>query len=259
MMNREDGSWLEAIIVGARDAGWCTSPYCTTCGCLEFRRAYWAAAARQAGVIGRFESARLPRDILAGVTAAERQVLVQHLITGLRELPPMLAETEAVRIIIIDLDPPFLKHGVLMILDEALSGTPVGEVLRRMRTRDAEARARYERRLAYESPQAVEERKRDRRAEKAAAHARRQQEKRQREMKRSEMLGNLAGLSVTDRLSRFATDTTLNLDSVPEELIPTQGFSLLDLDESLVTRLLARIGRRRSTWGRLRFILKSRG
>lgn len=200
----------------------------------------------------------MPRDILAGVSSAERHVLVQTLITGLRELPAMWAESEAVRTIIIDLDAPLLQHGILMVLDEALSGTPAGEALRRMRAHDAEARERYERRVAYESPQVVEERKRVKRAEKAAAHARRQQEKRQRDLDRSDILGYLASLSPTDRLSRLATDPTLNLDSVPAELIPTQGVSLLDLEEPLVASLLARIGRRRGTWGRLRLMLESR-
>lgn len=88
-MNRETGGWLEGVMVRAQEAGWCTTPFCTTCGCMEFRRACWAGAARQAGVKGLFESARLPRD----VSPSERQLLLEALVAGLRELPPRWAES----------------------------------------------------------------------------------------------------------------------------------------------------------------------
>jgi hypothetical protein len=252
---RENSHWLEAILVDAQEDRLCTDSFCTTCGCLEFRRTYWAAAARQAGIAGSFESARMPKDIFEGVSVTEHRVLVQTLIAGLRELSPMWTASEAFRVIIIDLDPPLLKHGIPMVLDKELSGTPAGEALRQMRAYDAEERAQFDRRSAYESPQAVAERKRVRRVEKTAAQPRRQQEKRQRDLKRSEMLGYLARLSPTDRLARFATDRRLNLDSVPAELIPTHG---IDLEKSLVEELLARIDRRRGPWGRLRRMFENR-
>ena len=65
--------------------------------------------------------------------------------------------------------------------------------------------------MVDESPQAAEERRRVKRAESAVGHTRRQQEKRQREIDRSAIFRDLARLSLADRLSRFATDTTLNL------------------------------------------------
>lgn len=227
-------------------------PYCTTCGCLEFRRAYWAAAARQAGMASRFESARLPRDILGGVSAAEREVLVRTLVAGLRELPPTWSDSEAFRTIIIDLDPPLILHGVLMALDTELSATPAGEALGRMRANAA----RRERHWASESQQAVEERRRVKREKRASAHAHRQSETRRRNTERLELLATLARLSPAERLSRFATDPALKLDCVSAELIPTQERDLIDLEKAKAVALLTRVGRRKGAWGRLRRMIE---
>ena len=65
-------------------------------------------------MVSRFNSARHLRDILEGISAAEREVLVRTLVAGLRELPPMWSDSEAFRTIIIDLDPPLFLHGVFM-------------------------------------------------------------------------------------------------------------------------------------------------
>lgn len=192
MTNCDLNSWLEALLVGAQDAGWCMRPYCTTCGCLEFRRAYWAAAARQAEIVSPFESTRPLRDILVEISAAKREALVRTLVAGLRELPPLWSDSEAFRTIINDLDPPLILHGVPMALDIELSGTPAGEALARMRAHAEEARTRRERHDAFESPQAVEERKRVKREKRAIAHARRQSETRRRNTERLELLAALA-------------------------------------------------------------------
>jgi hypothetical protein len=256
VMNRELGGWLEAVLDGAQDARWCTRPSCTMCAAMDFRRAYWAAAARQAGITGRFESARLPGEIFTGISDVERQVLVRTLVAGLRELSPTLTDSEAFRTIVVDLDPPLIRHGVPIGLDTALSGTPAGEALGRMR---AHARAQdevRERRLAYESPQAVEERRRAKREERAAAHAQRLSKKRLTDSVRVQLLETLARLSPGERLSRFATDAALNLDSMPVELIPAQEMDLTDLERTQAIALLTRIGRRRGPWSRLRLLLE---
>lgn len=257
MTSRDASGWLEAVLVGAQGAGWCMRPYCTTCGCVEFRRAYWAAAARQAGIASRFESARLPRDFFVGVSAVERDVLVRTLIAGLRELPPIWSNSDAFRTIIIDLDPPLILHGVPMALDTELHSTPAGEALARMRAHSEEARARRDRQQAYESPQAVEERKRVEREKRAIAHASRQSETRRRNAERLELLAAaLARLSPAERLSRFATDPALKLDCVSAELIPAQERDLVDLEKGMAVALLARIGWRKGPWGRLRRMLE---
>jgi hypothetical protein len=256
MTNRDSGGWLEAVLVDAQDAGWCMRPYCTTCGCLEFRRAYWAAAARQAGIAIRFKSACLPHDFFMGVSAAEREMIVRTLVAGLRELPRIWSDSEAFETIIVDLDPPLVQHGVPMALDTELSASPAGEKLARMRAHAEEANARRKWQRAYESPQAVEERKRVKREKRAIAHARRQSETRRRNTERLELLAVLDRLSPAERLSRFASDPALNLDCVSDELIPAQERDLIDFDKAMAVALLTRIDRRKGAWGRLRRLLE---
>lgn len=258
MANRDSVGWLEAVIVGAQNSGWCTRPYCTTCGCLEFRRAYWVAAARQAGMTSRFASARLPRGILVEVSSAEREMLVRTLVAGLRLLPRRLSDSEAFRTIIIDLDPPLILHGVPMDLDTELAGTPAGEALARMRAHAEMVRARGKQREAFESPQATEERKRVKMETRAAANALRQSETRRRNAERLELLADLARLPAAERLSRFATDPSLNLDWVSAELIPAHEGDLTNLEMAKATALLTRIGRRKGAWGRLRRMILQR-
>ena len=258
MTNREFGSWLESALVQARDAGWCTSPYCTTCGAMKFRRAYWSAAARQAGVEGRFESARLPRDLLAGVPDTDRDALVHALVAGLRELRPPATDGNAFRTIILDLDPPFVKHGVAMSLDSSLSGTAAGAALGRMRDHSKALQAGRAQRLAYESPQAVEARQRAKREKRTAAQAQRRSEKQRRDVLRLELLETLTRLSPAERLLRFASDPDLVLDSVPVEFIELREINLADLPKTQTIALISRIDRRRGAWGRLRRRLENR-
>ena len=256
MSNREPGGWLADVLVGAQSARWCTRPFCTTCGCLEFRRAFWTTAARQAGIDAKFEAARLPRDILAGISVTDREGLVRALVAGLRELPPRWTDSEAFRTIIIDLDPPLIRHGVPMSLDAVLSGTPAGEALARMRAHVEELSAQRDRQKAYESPQAAEERRRAKRETRAIAHANRQSETRRRNAERLDLLAAIARLSPGERLVRFATDPALILDCVPAELIPAQERDLIDLEKAKAVALLRRIGRRKGPWGRLRCMLE---
>jgi hypothetical protein len=253
---RDFDGWLEAVLLDAQRAGWCMQPYCTTCGCLEFRRAYWAAAAERAGIADRFESARIPKDLLGEISAAEREVLVRALVAGLRELPRKWSDSEAFRTIIIDLDPPLILHGVLMSLDAELSATPAGEALTQMRSHSKEARERRERRTIFESPQATEDRKRAEREDKAAAHTRRQSEAVRRNTERSELLADLARLAPVERLSRFSTDSAFKLDCVSPELIPVLEGELIGLEKALAVALVKRIGRRSGAWGRLRRMLE---
>jgi len=127
-----------------------------------------------------------------------------------------------------------------------------------MAAHDEWIRAERARREAYESPQAVEERKRVRREERARAHALRQSQTRKRNAERLELLAALARLSVVERLSQFAMDPALNLDGVPPELIPGQEGELVGLETAAAVALIARIGRRKGEWGRLRRMLQRR-
>ncbi len=109
-------------------------------------------------------------------------------------------------------------HGIPMNLTTELSGTPAGEGLARMEAHDESIRAVLARRAAYESPQAVEERKRVKWEERARAHALRQSQTRNKNTERLGLLAALARLSVVERLSRFAMDPALNLDCVSPDL-----------------------------------------
>lgn len=258
MTSCDSDSWLEAVLVGAHDAGWCTRPYCTTCGCLEFRHAYWAAAARQAGIFTRVEPARHPRDLLAVFSSTEREVVVRTLVAGLRQLPPRWCSSEPFRTIIIDLDPPLILHGLPIAIDADLADTPAGEGLAKMRAHAKRLSEERERHEAFSTPKAVEERKRVRREERARLHTLRQSETARRNSERLDLLASLVRLSVAKRLSQFATNPTLNLDCVSAELIPAQERDLIDFEMEKAVALVARIGRRKGAWGRLRRMITHR-
>ena len=182
--------------------------------------------------------------------------MVKALVEGLRELPSVWIGSKALRTIILDLDPPLFQHGVSMVLDTELRGTPAGETLADMRAHDEEVSQRRERHQAYVSPEAAKERKRVKKENKALEHARRQSETRQKNAERLEVLRALASLSPSERLARFATAPALMLDSISSELIPMQENDLIGLDNATVAALLTRIGGRRGAWGRLRSMLE---
>ena len=259
MTNRDSNSWLEAVFVDAQDGGWCVRPYCITCGCLEFRRTYWAVAAQQVGMsITQDESTHRARGFLKGFSNGEREAIVQSLVAGLRQLSPQWSDSEAFRAIIIDLDPPFLKCGVPMVLDAELSATPAGEALERIREHAKWLRAEREEFEAYDSPEAVEERKRVKQEEKARAYTLRQSQKCDRDAERLDLLASLARLPVSERLSQFAMDSELKLGLVSPELIPAQESDIVDLERATAVALIARIDRRKGKWGRLRRLIEHR-
>lgn len=225
---------------------------------MKFRRAYWAAAAREVGLEGCFKPARLPREILAGVSATDHNSLVQALLAGLRDLRSSATESDAFRTIILDLDPLFIKHGVATSLDSALSGTPAGAALGRMRAHADLLRTKRAQLSAYESPPAIEARQRAKRERRAAVQAQRRLDKQRRDLARRELLQKLSGMSPSERLSRFVSDPELIFDTVPAELVAIPDTDLADLNEADAIALISRIGERRGAWGRLRRLLKER-
>ncbi len=258
MTNSNSGSWLEVVLIRAQDAGWCVQPYCTTCGSFEFRLAYWREAAQQAGMDIQINHAHHPRDFFAAFTTVEREVIVRTLVAGLRQLPPRWCHSDAFQTIIIDLDPPFIRHGVPITLDSELRATPAGEELTRMRAHTSRLSEERARREAFNSPQAVEERKRVDREKRATEHAHRLSEMDRRKNQRLELLMDLTRLSIAERLTRFAIDETLNLDWVSNELITAEESDLNDLEMAKAVALVARIGRRKGAWGRLRRLIEHR-
>ena len=94
---------------------------------MEFRRAYWAAAAREAGAASRPDYHA--KGVLGGMSAPDRGRIVQTLIFGLRELPSIWCGSDEFRTIIIDLDSGLRSIGDSGTLDTLLSESPAGDAL----------------------------------------------------------------------------------------------------------------------------------
>jgi len=250
------GQWLEGVFRAAEASHWCTRPYCTTCGTRDFRRAFWSGAAWQAGVATHGADPTQPRDFPSEFSVAECENILQALIEGLRLLPASRCATDGFRTIIYDIDPPFLRFGTPIDLDAELGDSPAGRMLARLRARSALRRERQAQREEFNSPEAAAERRRLRIGQRARDHEARQAETRRRNLLRVDTINSLAAQSVQERLSRFATDLSLNLDSVPMSLIPALDSDVDGIEPEVAAALIARIGRRRRGWGRLRQLLQ---
>lgn len=244
--------WLSGVLAQAQKEKWCVRATCTTCAAMEFRRAYWSGARDAAGVLVSIETARRPGEILRHAALEDREAIIKALMIALSVLDAVEAETQAVATILSDLDPPLLRFGVPVSLDELLDGTAVGVRLAGMRARSAAIQAKRAEREEFESPHAVAVRAERRRAATEARVAYRQREKALRDAERNALLADLKRLGSADRLRRYAWDGSLNLDWVPDELIPNEKVALEQLEGNAVRRLVDRIDRRRGAWGKLR-------
>jgi hypothetical protein len=255
MMPHDDDKWLNDVFHQAEESRWCTRPYCTTCGCHKFRSAYWCIAAQRAG-IATPSIALYPRELLNGLLVHEVDAVVRSLISGVRGLRLEWCNSQSFQTVLIDLDStPNRISGAISLLDE-LSGTPAFAALRRIHAHARERSDARRRRETFESPEAVEERRRIEQQRRASQHADRQAETAARNVDRMKLLEQLAGLPTMQRLVKFATDVKLNLDCIPDELIPTQSSDVMGVDPVLSKALLDRIGNRRAAWGRLRRVIE---
>jgi hypothetical protein len=257
MSTHTSNNWLNDIFQQAEQSRWCTRPFCTTCGCQEFRLAYWCMAARRAGVVVR-QPVRRAGDVVRGFSQTESDAVVRSLVAGLRGLSPQWCDSTGFRTVLVDLDPPLLMHGVALDLARELAFTPAGAALTRMRAHEKERRQERARREAYESPEAVEHRMRDEAERRAQRHADRQAAAAERGAERLRLLEQLAAMSPQQRLARFATDDGLNLDFIPQDLVPTRQADVAALDPQVAQALVARIGGRPRAWGQLRREIESR-
>lgn len=256
MENYQAASWLEIILEEARVANWCVRPFCTTCGGMEFRRAYWAAAARQAGVASRL--GYHAKGVLGAMPAPDRKKIAQILIDGLRELPPRWCGCDAFRTIMIDLDSGFRSFDGFETLDTLLAGSAAGNALALMRAHAEQVYAERKRREEYESPLAAEERKRAKREERARKHSLRQSESRRKNQERLDLLRALARIPAAHRLLELAINPLLTPEAIPIELIPTEDSELLGVGSPTLEVLLTRIGQRKGRWGRFRQLIEKR-
>ena len=221
---------------------------------MEFRRAYWAAGAREAGVLIRPEYHA--RKVLGGMSVVDRKMITKTIIAGLRGLPMMWCGSEVFRTIIIDLDSGLRVTGASEPLDTLLSGSPAGDALAHMRAHSEGVSAERKRREEYESPQAVAERKRIKREERARKHSLRQSESRQRSQERLILLRALARVPARDRILEMAINPLLIPGSIPVELLPTQESELIGVGSPTLEVLLLRIGQRKGPWGRFRQMIE---
>jgi hypothetical protein len=255
-----DGSegWLASIFADAERNNWCTRAYCTTCGSDQFRRSYWTAAAARAGVAIRdADRAPIP-NLLAGLGPDERARVAEALMAGVRELPSHRCHDSAFDMVVSDLDPLFVRHGVARNLDAELQGTPAGDSLEHKRAWIAERNRKESERREYESPEAAARRRAEKREQRVRAHAARREASRQRSRERAERLADLADLSPGERLRRFASDTGLTLDRQSFVHIGATPSDLLELNDQEAAALIRRIDRRKGPWGRIRRLLMER-
>jgi len=251
-------NWLEVVFRKADAARWCTRPFCTTCGCQEFRRAYLSAAAMQGGLPVRFQAPRHPREVLAECSAPDQQLLVETLIEGLRGVSAKWSSSDAMQAVMVDLRSIRRDRMAAADLETRLGDTPAGSRLMRMRQ---QAERQAQRKLEHEqfnSAQTVEERERLRREQAAQRHEARQVLSRQRGQERLQLLAALAQMPVPERLSRLARDPSIRLGLVTDAVLAVQPADLAGLDHAEAEALVTRIGRRRGRWRALQRMLERR-
>jgi hypothetical protein len=247
-------NWLEIVFHKAYAARWCTRPFCTTCGCQEFRRAYLSAAAMQAGLPVRFQAPRHPREVLAECSAPDRQLLVETLIEGLRGVSAEWSSSDAMQAVMVDLRSIRRDRMAAADLESRQGDTPAGGGLMRIR-QQAQRRLEHEQ---FNSARAVEERERLRREQAAQRHEARQALSRQRGQQRLQLLAALAQLPVPERLSRLARDPSIRLGLVTDAVLAVQPADLAGLDHAEAATLVTQIGRRRGRWRALQRMLERR-
>lgn len=256
MEQPDEDDWLRSVFDASVRMGWCAKPYCTTCGCVNFRRAVWSGAARHAGLAIPFGNGVHPHHAIARLKRTDRESIARALIAGLRALPGKWLESDSLRTTLIEIgilrDLQFVSRG----LEAELAGTTAGEALTRMRRHAADALERRRRYEASQTPEAIGERRRIKREASAAAHAVRLLKTLRRNAERVELLSALARQSPNERLKQLAIDRRLALDAVPAELIPSDPGELGELDRATAAALLTQIGRRRGRWGSLRRMLE---
>lgn len=249
---QDDRDWLVEVFLEAQAKGWCVRPHCTTCGAHDFRTAYLRRAARVAGVKVPPTSRIRAREALSLVSPAERTRIFDALVAAARRLNEGLGHSEATRTLLIDLDPPLMKWGVAACLDELLSGTPAGSEYNAMVAHHAMRLREYAAREAYESPDAVEKRRKEAKRQTADRVRARRIDKEARDSARQSYLEQLASMTDEQRLLELAAEENrFPIDVIPGELVPlSDGTKVLSTDQR--QRLIQLIGRRRGNWGELR-------
>lgn len=247
--------WLEEILREGERKQWCVASWCTLHRAGDLRGAYLRRAARFAGI--EFRNGELPD--LNSVSAERAASMFEALIAGARQIGPRWRDTRALRVILMDLNPPFFRWGVAATLTSLLEGTPAGDELLSMEEHEQRLNVGRSKRRAYENPESVAERRADAQRQTAERVATRLRDKVERAATRQEFLDRLASMSVAERLVTLAAqEGRFPLDMIPRELVPL-GDESESLNAEQRHRLIQLIGRRKGWWGRLRESLKGCG
>jgi len=239
--------WLTPMLEEGRDR-WCTRPFCTTCGGMDFRRVVWSEAARRSGVW-------LTRtDIRAGINALppdDTRAVGLELAEALRQVPEQGADREAMHTLLIDLQRVLFARAPL---DTLLGDSWAAQLLRDMETHAREL-VRYRAEVAVRRRDEQAERK-QRQAERAARHVQRLRDKQGRDAWLAGVLAELARLPIEQRLERIAVDATVPLGAVAGLLPSGTELERVQLSPQVSGQLIQRIDRRGGAWRRLRRSLK---
>jgi hypothetical protein len=169
------------------------------------------------------------------------------IVEGLTTLDASAVESDAFRMVIMDLDPPLIRWGVAESLDDRLRGSPAGAALGRMRTHAQDLANRRVRRMETETPAAKAARRETRRQQ----HLKRSEAGLERRDRRHELLSRLRSMSDEERLAWLAgREPGFPLEMFPDDLVPaTVEADRLTIQQA--HRLVRLIDRRRGAWGRL--------
>ncbi len=247
-----ESNWLQEVLEQAHAKRWCTRPYCTTCGSRPFIRACVAGACSHSRVEVDFDANPAPMRTLDGLSSEESESVFRSFIVGLRGVQEGWAGQSGVRLILIHLNSPLIRWGVVACLDDLLEASPVGLELQRMRAHTevrAEASRRHEERNSPENLAAI-------RAERQRKARLRQVEHQQRkddiDSQRARVRQELEELTARERLVRIASlPPEFALDRVPWELIP-RAAEVLTLDPEICRALLLRIRGHDGPWEEMR-------
>jgi hypothetical protein len=258
--------WLVKLLDKRRLLKWCVKPYCTTCGCRNFRDNVIAFLSRKFGFqLPDLAGHRLLWDALSPNDAT---LCFKEIVAALDELPKSNLDNQdnqALEVILIDLY-------AMKLVPMLSSSQPYGDIIKgtwvegEFSAMDDAAARRFEiqkEQAEYNSPVRVKEREEKKRIEEEALRIATQKKVEDRLEKSSqrklEINAFLDDFSRRDEKSRLLTlaskELNIPLDVIPPDLIPVNPEIVSTLSREDKDRLMGRIDRRRGVLGELKAIL----
>ena len=258
-MERNEPTWLEALLSEAKRKNWCINAWCSTCGSLMFRNELLPRAARHVGVELPPHGLRRSGPLAKNLDPENLQRCCTAILESMATLPESMGRGFHIAAVIFILnDLHQMMWPFLGVIETALEGTWVGEeykALQEERVESRERAERHERRQKEERRLAVERRTQRTRERKAAIEARAHL-KVERDLRRLAFLDELATLAPKTRIERLLNDDVeFPIGAVPADLIPDCKDLVRFLEPDTRARLIKTIGRRRGVWAPLRKVL----